>query len=291
MNKAGRTHLRGFLLAFLIFFLLLSCSSRKVLVLTDPYWEDFSPLCGSHTLTRGLVFLKNGLIPVFETYRGDDQDFPVWLEDILEKSQPSSISVTYPYLRFSQILQNKFLPLTVLQLNGSPGGAEYSYGIARRRNALENAAVLMREKYEQDGALPILILYKNDAVFNEEYQAVLRGWGSDMDFPEKGVLFLEQGNSDINGHILRFFNSFDWENNSYTLLAIPDRFLPNLIDLWPEGQNITAILTSPDYDFLPDNVKYLIYPDLQGLLEASAEISSGRVGEEILYVESDLHKR
>ena len=292
MNIKGWIQFRGIILSFLIFFLLFSCSSRKVLVLTDPYWEDFSAFCGSSPLTRGIGYLKQGLLPVFKTFRGEDEDFPQWFEEVLESSHASSVTVSYPYLRFSRILEETFLPLTVLQLNGSaPYKPDYSYGISIRLTALENAGEKMREMFEQTGALPILIFYKNNAVFNNEFEAFLNGWGSGEAIPDSRILLLERSMNDINGHILRFFNSFDRERQSYTLLAVPDLFLPNLIDLWPDDPSISVILASPDYEFLPDNVKFLIYPDLQGLLNASARLSSGRAGEEILYVESELLQR
>ena len=291
MNVAGRGNKKRLILFFLILILVSSCSSRKVLVLTDPYWNDFSSFCGSSVVNSRLIFFKEGLIPVYETYQGDNSGFSDWLKKSLQDSRASSMVMTHPYIRFEKSLAEFALPKSVMRLNGTPGNLNYSYAVSSRREALKAAGTLLGKLEDEKGSSPVVIIYKNETTFSDEYSAILEGWGREAGIIEKNTLFIEPGMNDVDGHILSFFNRYDFENRAYSVLAIADPFLPNLMDLWPENGSVTGILTSPELNLLPDNIDYLIFPDISALLEAAAGQSRGEKKDEILYVESKLIKR
>ena len=279
---------------FLLFILMISsvsCGMKKTLVITDPFWEDFSgSSVNFYRLKKAPLFWKKGIFPVFKVYDGDDADFQGWLAGEFHKKDFESVILSYPFVRFGKIGDSEEIPIVYMggQISEDSGNLAVR---SRQINALKKAASIMKVKWEKEGRQPVVVLRKDPETFTDDYQALLEGWGDQPAVFEDNIQFIDPGMADVEGRLNSFYNRYDFQENSWSLLVSADQDLPDVLKTWPVNDSVLGFLTSGKYEFLPENISYLIFQDNLKLLDTAAEIIRSEKKTGILRVESRLYKR
>jgi len=261
--------------------LMVSCVPGKVLVVTDPYWDDFSSAGRPLGKVRDYsYFITKGLFPVFRSYGGFPEDFQSWFLDEVDGGGYDRIVATYLY--FFELNPLVESGTAAVLLGGSPQlRYEKFHQISISRTAaLKAAGRVMREAWEDDGAVPVVIFWENPRRSEQEWDAFLDGWGRDLrDVAEENRLRLNENIRDTDGRLIQFYESFDFSGGKWTLLVSAEPVLDDVMKTWPEGDNIRVILSAPPHKLLPENCEYLLVPDFGGMMNAAASaVSKGEPG-------------
>ncbi|OQY34153.1 MAG: hypothetical protein B6241_05555 [Spirochaetaceae bacterium 4572_59] len=260
------------LFLILSFFLFVSCGSESVLIVTDSFWNDFS--AGSSTfynVKNYLNVIRGGIRPDFVTYQDPLQDFPLWIQDQTAKKEYKSLILTTP---FASYLQKADASIQTVIMGGfvKLSNSDYNQIISANKKAFFDAGAMLKSQWLDEERLPVVLLWKGDGDFEENYQALLEGWGDEDGILTNNILILEQDISDSEGKINSFYKRFDFRNGKWCLFAAAEPALGEVLKTWPVEENIVGILMSADHDFLPKNIQYLIVRDFMGILSAAADL-------------------
>ena len=266
---------------FLFILLIASCGSSSVLILTDPHWEYFNnQLDKGYPVVKYWAFYKKGLVPDFETYKGEDREFPLWFNSLLEKNSYSHI-VTTPSFRDS-VTEGlpDFVESTVVMGEVNSISLDNTCQIiSQKSKAFAEAGRIMKENWLEKNSTPIAVIWKGSENFELEYEALLESWGSDRAILEKNIFVFDKTPIDAEGKLVSFYNRYNFQLGNWTILAAAEPFLSEILKTWPMDENISGILMSPRHEYLPENIMYLITKNNREMLAAAASlVKSGEKG-------------
>ncbi len=264
-----------FLTASLAVMILLSaCSAENTLVLNDPGFDYFaSKSMRFYSLRREMIFRLNGYDPHFISYSSDEA-YEERVAEILKDGDFGSLVTGIAAL---QRIDNVDGMNTVL-LNGAP---EMATQITRRVRstalpALRQAGVYMRQRFNRDGLIPVIVLYDNGEALKD---ALYEGWGTDETVPlDDHILMISSRDRDVRESLETYLQKYDFNSAGFLLLAYCGPVMRELLELLPQSRNIRMILEMPDDSLYPEELDALIVPDYKGLLDAAAKALKGGEG-------------
>lgn len=287
--EKGSVVIKHFLLILSVF-LMTSCARESVLIVTDPFWEDFSEASGQNGfIGKHLIFLKKGICPDFKIYNGLNQDFPSWFDQNINQEKYDAIITTYPY--FTHLSKIVTVPLTLIGGFAPMEGINHNQVVSVNYSALYTAGGRLKSDWVKDNRIPLVILCKGRDAFDSELNALMAGWGENEEILSENTFILEEKGNDADDKLSSFYHRFDFSEGLWSLLVAADPFLMEVVKAWPDEENLSGILSIPDSKYLPDNVDSIIIMDTAGILDAAACIIQNKSGSETVEVESILMNR
>ena len=254
--------------------LISSCGSSSVLVLTDPHWEFFNNQADrGYNFFKYWTFIKRGLVPHFETYEGNQNDFSPWFDHLYENTKYRAVITTVPYRdSLAENLPESVKTTVVMGKDYTDPDSDSCLVGSRFSDAFGRAGRVLKEKWQKENRIPLAVICRGTENFDSEYEALLSSWGDDRDVLIDNILIFDLSSADAEAKLNSFYNRFNFKEGQWTLLAAAEPFFSEILKTWPTEDNIEGILMSPDHKYLPDNIISLIVMDNREMLTVAASL-------------------
>ena len=254
-----------------------SCSSRKVLVLSDPGFDSFAEQSmGFYNLRRELLFRINGYNPEFVPY-DPDESYEEQVEILIESGHYKAVVTgVAPAVRVDIPEGVK----SILIGGSSELGVSFSGQVnSTSDQALQEAGQYMKKRYLEDGLLPLAVIYNygNDAV-----STLLSGWGpEEPDLIKDNILEIDGWSEELRDILDDYFGEYDFDSEGYLLLAYCAPVMRELLNSLALTGNPGLILEIPDDSLFSNKPEALIVHDYKGLLRTAAAMLKSDEGPEL----------
>ncbi len=270
VEKTGTGVKLRFFLLFTLLFLFLSCHPQRVLVLSDPIFDQFaSHEISLYPLRKRLFFLIKGFIPEFIEY-ASTESYKELVQEKLNSHRYQALVTSYISYYGLDLPQG----MRAVLIGGSrdiryPG---FSQILSSDLDSLTEVGSYLYDQWIEQGKLPLILFWEDPGIYAERRETLLSTWSQDdRHILTENWMVLSSSSGDRESRLDEFFRRFDFDTQAVLVLAACPPAFPELLNTLPRHENISLILTIPDNPVLPSGTAGIITPDYKNLLKGSVQ--------------------